>query len=82
MFPLWLQMLLAPLDISPPIKIAIEAAYVLWKELPFFKQLWAMWHLKKAIHASVRTDSPVPLEKFTKRFGATVGEAPSLKETE
>ena len=82
LLPLWLEMVLAPLNISPPIKIAVEAAYVVWKELPFLEQLWAKWHLKKAVVASARTDSTLPLETFSERFGSSVGNAPQLKETE
>jgi hypothetical protein len=78
--PFWLQMILAPLNISPPIKIAVEGAYVVWKELPFLRQIWAMWHFKKAVVAAVRTDHPLPLEKFSERFGSSVGNAPQIKE--
>jgi hypothetical protein len=76
-FPWWLSAILAPLNVSPAIKLAVEGAYIIWLELPFLKKLWAMWHLRKAIHAAVKTDTPMPLARFQERFGATVGNAPA-----
>lgn len=68
--PVWLQALLGILPIPAFLKIAIEAAYLLWLNIPWFHKTAALVHLRKATRAAKVMQAPAPVEAWTQLWNA------------
>jgi len=66
--PWWATELLAPFAISPILKVALEAAYLAWKELPLLKKLWELHKLRSAVKEAAELDHPQSIHDFTNRI--------------
>lgn len=63
--PPWLLFLLGLLPLPEFFKLAIEAAYIIWANLPFFHKPKATFHLRQAARLARRTQSTAPIEQWT-----------------
>lgn len=72
--PAWLQLLLGILPIPLIFKLAIEAAYLLWLNIPWFHKPAATMQLRKACRQARKTNADAPIKEWTDKWLEKTGQ--------